>query len=361
MILLQITLNRHGGLVHYTSQISNALAKHNDVYVLAPIGIETEVFDKSIHLIQLPTGNIIKNFIINSIIITRAFDFYNTIKKINPDIIHLQSSEPWICLFLPFLQKFRIVTTIHDIKPHLGSRAIDQKISRNLHIKYSDALIVHGDAAKNILKKDGSNKKIFVIPHGDYSFFTKFEKEIHSDMKTILFFGSIREYKGLEYLIKAEPIIRSFIPDVNIVIAGEGNFSKYTELIKNNTNFEIHNRYIKNEEVSQFFQRASVVVLPYIEGTQTGIIPISYAFKKPVIVTDVGSIPEVVEDGVTGFIVPPRDSDALADAVIKILKDDNLRKQMGENAYRKMKEELSWDIIAKKTIKVYNNLIGDYK
>ena len=81
--------------------------------------------------------------------------------------------------------------------------------------------------------------------------------------------------------------------------------------------------------MGELFQRASIVVLPYIEGSQTGIIPIAYSFKKPVIATNVGSISEVVEDGVTGFIVPPRDSHALADAIIKILKDDDLRKRDG--------------------------------
>ena len=123
--------------------------------------------------------------------------------------------------------------------------------------------------------------------------------------------------------------------------------------------FEIYNKFISHEEVSELFQRASVVVLPYIDASQSGIVPIAYAFKKPVVVTNVGSIPEVVDDGKTGFIVPPRDSKALADAIIKLLKNDKLRKEMGEHAYKKMKEELSWDKIAKKTIEVYKEAIRD--
>jgi len=109
--------------------------------------------------------------------------------------------------------------------------------------------------------------------------------------------------------------------------------------------------------VSELFQKASVVVLPYIDGSQTGIIPIAYAFKKPVIVTNVGSIPEVVDDGKTGYIVPPRNEKKLAEAIIDILRDEHKRKQMGENAYKKMKEELSWDKIAEKTIRVYEEII----
>lgn len=77
---------------------------------------------------------------------------------------------------------------------------------------------------------------------------------------------------------------------------------------------------------------------------------IVFGFKKPVVVTDVGAIPEIVDDGVTGFIVPPRNSEAPAEAIIKLLKDEKLRKQMGENTYKKLKTDLSWDNIAEKTI-----------
>ena len=106
---------------------------------------------------------------------------------------------------------------------------------------------------------------------------------------------------------------------------------------------------------------SGIIVLPYTEASQTGIIPIAYSFKKPVILTNVGGLPESVDDGKTGFVVPPRNEKALADAIIKLLKDVKLRKQMGENAYKKMKEELSWDVIAEKTIEVYKVAINEHK
>lgn len=358
MKILQIILTTNGGLIHYTSQLSNALSKNHKVFVIAPLGTETKLFNTSINLIQLHVGNILKNFIINSIIITRMMIFLKTIKKINPDIIHLQSYHPWMCLFLPFLKKYKIITTIHDVNFHKGSRIVDQQIARYIHVKYSDALIVHGDNAKTILGKKAYGKNIFVIPHGDYNFFTKLtQNNCIEESGNILFFGRIADYKGLQYLIRAEPKIARDIPDTKIVIAGSGTFAEY-DYVKESSHFELHNNYIQDEDVGSFFQRAAVVVLPYTECTQTGVVPIAYAFKKPVVVTDVGSIPEVVEDGVTGFIVPPMDSDALADAVIKLLKDEKLRKQMGRNAYMKMKKELSWDGINKNTIEAYKTVLN---
>lgn len=358
MNILIITLNIKGGIVHYTSQLSNALSKHSDVYVIAPYGIENEVFSKSVNLVQLHTGNILKNFIINSILINRVSLFLKTVHDINPNVIHLQACHPWICLFLPFLKKYKIITTIHDVDPHPGSSmSLIQKISKNIHIKYSNALIVHGDFAKKKLEKGLVTKNIFTIPHGDYSFFERYTlPEYKEEPGNVLFFGAIKEYKGLNYLIQAVPKISESIPNLKVVIAGAGKFKEKT-YVENCSYFELHNRFIENNEVASFFQRASVVVLPYIEGTQTGIIPIAYAFKKPVIVTDVGSIPEVVDNNITGIIVPPRDSNSLANSIIKILMNNSLRKQMGENAYKKMKNELSWDPIAEKTILIYKDVL----
>ncbi len=353
---MQIVTTTKGGMIHYISQLSNALSKSNEVIIIAPLGIEAELLDRSIKLNQLHIGDNIPNFIKNTIFLTRMKIFLKTIKEINPDIIHIQDCHPWMCLFLPFLQNYTIVTTVHDVKTHLGSRKIDKEIARNVHVRYSDALIVHGKNAKIILENKAGNKNIFIIPHGDYSFFTKFALENYAEEPgNILFFGRIVEYKGLQYLIEAMTKIGKIVPDAKLVIAGSGSLDSFNI---NSYNFEIYNYYIPESEVGRFFQRASVVVLPYIEGTQTGIIPIAYAFKKPVIVTNVGSIPEVVENGKTGFIVPARDSNALAEATIRLLQDDILRKEMGENAYVKMKKELSWDIIAEKTIEVYKNVIN---
>lgn len=363
-----VTLNTNGGMLHYASQLSNALSKNNEITVIAPIGAEESLFDTAVKLIMLPVGNGKKEFIKNTLIITKSVRFLRAIQKEQPDIIHIQSTYLWTSLFLPLLREYRIITTIHDVIPLKGTswvvKLFDQKIGRNIHIIYSNCLIIHDKIAKKNLTRnfwyDLYKKSCYILPHGNYSLFTKYMKNIIKEEQSVLFFGRIMAYKGIEYLIKAEPLIKEKIPDVKIVIAGEGDFTSYQKLIRDN-NFEILNKFIPDEEVAMLFLKSKIIVLPYTEASQTGIIPIAYSFKKPVIVTNVGGLPESVDDGKTGFVVPPKNEKALADAIIKLLKDVKLRKQMGENAYKKMKEELSWDMIAEKTIEVYKVVINEHK
>lgn len=357
-----------GGTQLYTSQLADALSKSNNEIILL---LGNYLYDKkyysesNIKIIQIDSE---RSYITMILKMMNPLMYYRVFKIIDfekPDIIHILVEDLLVGILSCLLKVrgYKLVLTEHDPSLHVGEKCIekiDQRLTKSLIRKRVNAIIVHGNHLKNILIRRGiKDNKIWAIPHGDYSFYTKWDGNIEIEKKSILFFGRIIDYKGLEYLITAENKIASIIPNIKIIIAGNGDFSKYENLIKNKGHFEIHNRYILDEEIASFFQRASVIVLPYTDGSQSGIIPIAYAFKRPVVVTNVGSIPEVVDNGITGFIVPPKDADALAEAIIKILNDDNLRDNMGENAYRKMKAELSWDAVAEKTIEVYTKVIGE--
>ncbi|CAD6490157.1 MAG: D-inositol-3-phosphate glycosyltransferase [Candidatus Argoarchaeum ethanivorans] len=348
-----------GGLLHYTAQLANAISKYAKVTIICPQKIPEHYFSNNVEIVNILDCPIKKN-------VLKIISFRNIkiVNKIKPDVIHLTIPHPITPLFIFLLRlgkRYPIVFTKHDPKPHVDMYPpeVVADLLHNILINYNK-IIVHSEKHKDILVKRGFlAEKIAVIPHGDYSFFANYGKKVPAEENCILFFGHIRKYKGLEYLIKAVPLISKEIPDLKVIIAGDGNFSRYLKLITDKSKFEIYNRFISDELVSELFQRAELVVLPYIEATQSGPLHIACAFKKPVVATNVGAIPEVVKDGKTGFIVPPRDEKALADAIIKLLKDKKLRKEMGENAYEKMKEELSWDKIAEKTIEVYKEAIKD--
>lgn len=352
-----------GGIELYTSQLANSLSRtNNDVALLIGSYVFNENYYQNSTVKVIPIDSQ-KNYPKMFLKLINPFTYYKLLYIVNrekPDVIHLVLDD-LISGILFCLLRFKgkkLVLTEHDPILHSGEQVlvrIHLLFSKFLLRRTVNKIIVHGNNLKEVLVQKGvSKQKIETIPHGEFSYYTKWlNKKQQESKNTILFFGRIQDYKGLDSLIKAVPLITPHIPNLKVIIAGEGNFEKYRTIISDKKYFEVHNRYILDEEVANFFQRANVVVLPYKDGTQSGIVPIAYSFKKPVIVTNVGSIGEVVENGITGFIVPPQDIEQIAKSVIKILQNDELRRQMGENAYLKIQKELSWEQAAKLTVKVY--------
>lgn len=140
----------------------------------------------------------------------------------------------------------------------------------------------------------------------------------------LLFFGFVRPYKGLDVLIEAMGMLRG--EDVRLTVAGEAwkgmdaTLERVRELGVEDL-VEFDTRYLPDEEVAELFERADVVVLPYRSATGSGVVPVAYNYRRPVVVTAVGGLPEVVEDGRTGRIVPPEDPVALGAAIRTFLGD----------------------------------------
>jgi starch synthase len=352
-----ITLSNKG-MIHYSSQLVNALRKINrETYLITAETVDLSLFSERTKIYCVPYPD--------RLLSSKSFRFdalMKYIRHIKPEIIHISVEHPWIIpsIFFLKLKKIPIVGTLHDVKAHHGDwSSFLRVLSLEFLKRFSDILIVHGNNMKEDLINSGvSENKIKVIPHGDYEFFTKLKKANIDERNSVLFFGRIMKYKGLICLLKSIPLIVRECPDVKITIAGEGDLSDYIEFLEQNQHhLEIYNSFIADQNIAELFQKAKLIVLPYTEASQSGIVHIAYAFRKPVVATNVGALPEVVEHGRTGLLIPVKDVNALAKAVIKLLKDDMLRKEMGENAYTKMKEEMSWDKIAEKTIEVYKEAI----
>jgi glycosyltransferase involved in cell wall biosynthesis len=286
---------------------------------------------------------------------------FQKIRAFAPDVVHYQGVHLWFDLALPLLRRYPLIFTIHDFRTHPGDQPFQQTpfCIEMFARRRADELIVHTRHVRELMVRQlrGGAEKISVIPHiqigEDLSSAAVEEKE-----HLILFFGRIWEYKGLEYLIRAEPLISARVPDVRIVIAGQGeDFSRYTRMMVHPDRFIIHNEYISEERAAEYFRSASVVVLPYIEASQSGVIPLAYSAAKPVVATTVGGLPEMVEDGHTGYLVAPRDSAQLAEAITRLLLDKQLRRQIGANGKRKIEAECSPYLVAQKTLDVYRRAI----
>jgi glycosyltransferase involved in cell wall biosynthesis len=286
-----------------------------------------------------------------------------SIRRFQPDVVHFQHGHLWFNLALPWLRAYPLVATVHDPSRHLGDHASQKtpQFVMNFGYRRADRLIVHGEELrKRVATLLGTSVgRIHTIPHvsigQDGGSPTPDAVE-----NVILFFGRIWEYKGLEDLIRAAPLVAEAIPDAKIVIAGEGgDFERYRRLMVDPRRFVVHNRYITTAERDELFAQAAVVVLPYVEATQSGVIPVAYSFGKPVVATRVGALPEAVDDGVTGLLVPPRDVKALAAAVIEILGDPVRRRRIGAAARQKLDAECSPEVVGRQTVEVYRAAVHD--
>lgn len=361
---MRVALICFKGLPIYGIQLANGLGPLVELHLFLVDGAAAKYarfIDPSVVLHSIPTrrykdprGLLVSLNLIKNIIGTECH------------VAHLVLGEPWFNLCMPFIRSFPLVTTVHDVRYHAGDRRssiVPQSIT-DLGVKFSSGLIVHGSNLKEYLCRElGTDPGIvFNIPHMNYSFYRYWENgPVREEPNNILFFGSIWEYKGLEYLIKAERFLREKLGSFKVTIAGTGeSLSKYTKHMLDMHNYEIINEFIPDEKVAALFQKASVVVLPYVDASQSGVVPLAFSFGKPVVATDVGSIPEAVDHGVNGLIVAPRDPRALAEAIIAILNNATLRDKMIERAKHKAYVELSWTRIAEKHIDAYRQTFERY-
>jgi len=355
--------------LYYSVELANALAREHDVLLVTrdhafeisspedSMSLDAfldNVLDPRVHRVKMRFR---RGALANLKEVPRVFAL---LKKFSPDIVHVQETTDWrILLLAKMFTRKKIVLTIHDVVSHPGEKKGFQGcISRKLRHAASKT-IVHGKYLRQQLQQNFPevDSSVHVVPHGVLSIYKKWDDQaVAEEEKTILFFGRLSRYKGLDILLEAHRLVLKIMPQAKLIIAGKGETLPIDAIDDTQRqNLEIHHRFIANSEVHSFFRRTAVVVLPYTEASQSGVVPIAYSFGKPVVVTAVGSIPEVVKDGICGFVVPPNDPVALAAALIKILGDDKLRRTMEKNAQGMAETELSWDAIAKRTVEVYSH------
>jgi glycosyltransferase involved in cell wall biosynthesis len=284
------------------------------------------------------------------------------IRRFTPDLVHLELGHLWFNWALPMLGDLPLVLTIHDALIHVGDEA-SAKTPQWIWDRacyHARERIVHAHQIKQLLvqRLQIPNSTVHVVPPvlmGDDTM----GGDVQEEEALILFFGRIWEYKGLEYLIRAEPSITATIPQARILIAGTGqDFSGYRHMMVHPERFIVHYEYVSDEKRAEFFRRASLVVLPYIEASQSGVVRIAYRFGKPVVATKVGGLPELVHHGQTGYLVPARDANALANAIVLLLQNNELRKQFGENGKRMINAECAPELVGERTRGVYRLAIN---
>ena len=287
---------------------------------------------------------------------------------IDPDLVLFRF---WLPFFAPAFsgvaKKIRkysdatIMVICDNIIPH-EERLLDTRLTKRF-FGFIDSFIVLSKKVENELLSFVPEAKYKYSPHPIYSIFnnTLSKEQAKAELKlatkkVLLFFGLIREYKGLDILINAMEKIKTELEDYTLLIVGEcyENENKYTELIKKagiTDNVKCHYSFIPDNEVGKYFSAADVVVLPYKTASQSGIVQIAYHFDTPVIVSNVGGLPEIVDEGKTGYCVEPN-SNAFAKAIKAFYENDNIS-EMNSNI-SEYKSQFSWDAMVKAIEKLVN-------
>lgn len=289
------------------------------------------------------------------------------IEQFEPDAVHYQEGiRDELVWAMVRCRRYPAVLTVHDPTPHSGADSIRMRFSRyrvyrTVVRRLCTAAIAHGSALVLELEKDQPHLKgrVFAIPHGPLGEeCTVVRRSPPPPGIRLLFFGRINEYKGLPYFVEAVVDLRRRGYDVVGVVAGRGtDLERHRARMVDAGCFEVLDKYIPATEVPPLFVDARAVVLPYIDGTQSGVAAMALGYGKPVVATRVGSIPELVRDGINGLLVAPRDQDALNEALRKIVIDDELCASLGSGARTLQTGELSWANIASSTELVYRRAI----
>ncbi|WP_331953841.1 glycosyltransferase family 4 protein [Pengzhenrongella sp.] len=298
------------------------------------------------------------------------FGVLNWIRTLNPDILHIDDVDvsPRLALALAVTRlPCPVVVGCHDPEPHSGEQDWRVKsLTRTLLLSRADAVLVHHEAGRAALRLRHRRLRapVYTVRLASYTFLQHGipSTEItRSAEPAVLLFGRITQYKGLDTLFLAAPIVAHEVPGVRFLVAGkpaDGYQPPEPPPLPNGGRIETTYGYISNDRTAALFREAQVVVCPYTDASQSGVVLTAYAFGRPVVVTDVGGLPEYVRDGVTGLVVPAGDHEALAAAVIRCLREPGLAASLRDGVATANATDLSWRRVGSELTEIYAEVAG---
>jgi len=360
-----------GGIAHSAGLLYKELAKNHEVFLITfkrqypnflfPGKSQTESVEE--------TDRIPTEVILDSI---NPFIWNSTAKRIinlKPDLVIFKHWLPffapcygWIARKIKKSSTAKLMAVCHNIIPH--EKRIGDKTLSKYFLNKIDYFIPLSDQVKKDLFLFVKNPVYKLLPLPVFSLFgvrvNKDEAKKYLniiDKNILLFFGFIRDYKGLDVLIEAFALVRKKM-DVKLIVAGEfyEPEEKYLNLISKynlENSIILKKDFIPTSEVKYYFSAADAVVLPYKSATQSGIVQVAVNFCKPVIATNVGGIGEVIEEGKTGYVVEKENPEKLAQAIIRFYNDDK-EKEFSLNM-KSLKEKYSWQNFVKGMFELINS------
>ena len=303
---------------------------------------------------------------------------YKLIRKEKYNVVHFQFFRRRRIESLYFvilkLMRIKLAHTVHDVKP-LNENKLDHFFSLLVY-KTADLLFVHSNSNKMVLAQQVKldEEKIKVVPHGDFDIYisnrilAKPEARkffgLSQEHNVILFFGAIKEYKGLDILLNSLSFASKKINNLTLLIAGSPDpielKLEYKDIISKlpkEINIIFHDEFIPNAEVEKYFIASDVLVLPYRRISHSGVLHLAYSFGRPVIATNVGDFEETVEEGKSGFVLSSNSPEGLSEKIIQVFYDKLKLEEMGKYARHLSETKYSWKNSAELMKPIYEKMI----
>jgi glycosyltransferase involved in cell wall biosynthesis len=347
-----------GGISHYNALLYSELKKSHEVDVITfkrqypqllfPGKTQQETEGE---ILRVPSEQLIDS--------VNPLNWISVGKNLRKRGVDLLIFKYWLPFFGPSfgtIAKFakrgtrtKVLFICDNVIPH-EHRPGDAAFTR-FAFNQADFFIVQSETVERDLVTFKPGARYRKVPHPVYNLFGEPVDRLQARntlgiqrKHLLLFFGYVRPYKGLNVLLQAMAQLTTKL-DVELLVVGEfyegeGAYRNQIRELGLNGNVTLHPEYVSNRDVRTYFSAADVVVLPYLSATQSGIAQIAYNFNKPVIATDVGGLGEVLLNGKTGFLVPPNDAAALADAIQRFFadrKEEEFARNVGQE-----KEKYTW-------------------
>ena len=265
----------------------------------------------------------------------------------------------------------RVIITVHDIEAFAPVATSHSAILKVYGL--AEAFIVHNCVSMKELQSLGiPSSRIRVIPHGHYletmremppQAEARRALGIAESARVVLFFGQIKDVKGLDILIQAMPAIAIEVADVTFLIAGRPlrtDFSTYEELIDRlgvRARCRLHIGFVPDDEVAKYYAAADVVVLPYRRIYQSGVLLMAMSYGRPAVVSDLPGMTEMITDGHNGYVFTQGSKDALAATLIRVLQDDQGRARAAARGLEYIRQHHDWEKIGKTTSELYRSVL----
>ena len=390
MRVLEIETFGRGGLAHYAHNLSAALAAlGHEVTLVTAAGYEFDEADRSeasfevVPLIARGSQRRARSAPAALRALWRKPEALVDARRVaafarrrRPDVVHLHCTNPVALAYLSLLTRQRapVVATAHVVTPH-EPIPFERPIYRRVHA-LGDLIVAHSEFDRRRLEHEFGVEpgRVAVIPHGEYGFFERAAASgepvdrataraslgLAPDDEVALFFGYIREYKGLDVLLDAWPSVAEARPRARLLIAGDPvrlgrTRRRELERLAEHVGAVRHFGYVPFERVRRYFAAADALVMPYRRISQSGVLYLALALDVPVVATRVGGLPELLRDGESALLVPPESPGDLASALGRALGDAELRRRLAR-AGRRLASEHSWPSIAERTQRVFEEL-----